>query len=289
MVKAPENSRLFESLVKVVEALRGPSGCPWDKEQTHETLTRYAIEETYEYVEAVESGDDHEMCSELGDVLLQVVLNAEIAKQRGAFNIEDVVESICKKMVSRHPHVFESEGHSAHLTDKGLSSDEVVQNWQQLKGQEKGNKPEKKDFGLARGLPALLTAQKIGEKTAHMNFDWSSADAVVEKVREELDEVLEEMELASSSPGTNGHSQKVLNKKTQTNLSKELGDLLFSVVQLCRHLNVDSEQALRRTNLRFERRFFMARELCLQSGHDWMSLSESERESFWRQAKNLVE
>lgn len=268
MIKAPDNSRLFSSLVKVVEALRGPSGCPWDKEQTHTSLTRYAIEETYEYVEAVESGDDREMCEELGDVLLQVVLNAEVARQRGAFDIDDVVEAICKKMVSRHPHVF---GDEAEFGADAKTSSEVLKNWQQIKAREK---VVKKDFGLVRGLPALMAAQKIGEKTAHMNFDWSVADAVVEKVREELDEVLEEME-TDADPASNA------------NIEKELGDLLFSVVQLCRHLKIDGEQALRKANTKFEKRFFLARELCERSGHDWMKLSEAEREGFWRQAKAL--
>lgn len=273
MVKAPDNSRLFESLVKVVEALRGPNGCPWDKEQTHQTLTRYAIEETYEYVEAVDHSNDAEMKEELGDMLLQVVLNSEIAKQRGAFDIDDVIEAINKKMVSRHPHVFAKE--SLGEEEKMDTSGEVLQKWQELKAKEKGNQPKKKDFGIARGLPALLTSQKIGEKTSHLNFDWSAPEEVVLKVKEELKEVLEEMQNDSSS-------------LTNPNLEKELGDLLFSVAQLCRHLKVDTEQALRKTNARFEQRFFLARELCMQSGHDWQKLSTDERESFWRQAKNSV-
>ena len=286
MIKAPDNSRDFESLVKVVEALRGPSGCPWDKEQTHSTLTRYAIEEVHEYVDAVESGDDREMCEELGDVLLQVVLNAEVAKQRGAFAIEDVVEAIVKKMVSRHPHVFESADGAGGFGVNAKTSDEVLSNWQQIKAKEKATKPTKKDFGLARGLPALMAAQKIGEKTAHMNFDWASADAVVEKVREELDEVLEEME--HLTPDLKSTEAIPENKPASLRLKSELGDLLFSVVQLCRHLNIDSEQALREGNAKFEKRFFVARDLCERSGHDWMTLSEAERESFWRQAKNEV-
>lgn len=306
MVKAPDNSRVFESLVKVVEALRGPEGCPWDKEQTHATLTRYAIEEVHEYVDAVENGDDQEMCEELGDVLLQVVLNAEVAKQRGAFGIDDVVEAIVKKMVSRHPHVFGDVD--------AKNSDEVLANWQKIKAKEKAAKSAsankssatidggadskmvaKKDFGLARGLPALMTAQKIGEKTAHLNFDWSSADAVVLKVREELDEVLEEMKpsrpqapnISSFGMTNTKTSADGSNKAANIRLKSELGDLLFSVVQLCRHLNVDSEQALREGNRKFEKRFFTAIQLCEQSGHDWMKLEASERENFWRQAKNL--
>lgn len=327
MVKAPDNSRVFESLVKVVEALRGPEGCPWDKEQTHSTLTRYAIEEVHEYVDAVENGDDQEMCEELGDVLLQVVLNAEVAKQRGAFGIDDVVEAICKKMVSRHPHVFgdvdASNDPTVTVTAPNLgsvfgadakTSDEVLANWQVLKAKEKAAKSTsankssasvdggadlkmsvKKDFGLARGLPALMAAQKIGEKTAHLNFDWSSADAVVLKVREELDEVLEEMK-PSRPQAANISSFGMTNTKTSADgsnkaanirLKSELGDLLFSVVQLCRHLNVDSEQALREGNRKFEKRFFTAVQLCEQSGHDWMKLEASDRENFWRQAKNL--
>lgn len=245
MIKAPDNSRLFESLVKVVEGLRGPNGCPWDKEQTHSTLTRYAIEEVYEYIEAVESGNDREMCEELGDVLLQVVLNAEVARQRGAFDIHDVIEAIVKKMVSRHPHVFDSAGGVNAKT-----SAEVLSNWQQIKAREKAAKAavltngenngsshsastEQKDFGLTRGLPALMMAQKIGEKTAHMNFDWSSPEAVVGKVREELDEVIEEMELATShaaSDAADSGFDHSISRDSQSDLTKELGDLLFSIL-----------------------------------------------------------
>ena len=195
MPKAPNNSRSFDSLVQVVEALRGPDGCPWDKEQNHQTLTRYAIEETYELVEAMDKGDDREIREELGDVLLQVVLNAEIARQRGAFDINDVIESICTKMVSRHPHVFGDVEVSG--------SGEVLKNWQELKAQEKANKPVKKNFNLTRGLPALMASQKIGEKTSHMNFDWKNASEVVQKVREEMDEVLEEIDINSSAETKN--------------------------------------------------------------------------------------
>lgn len=267
MIKAPDNSRLFASLVKVVEALRGPNGCPWDKEQTHQTLTRYAIEETHELVEAIDHKNDPEIKEELGDVLLQVVLNSEIARQRGAFDIEDVIEGICKKMVSRHPHVFGD----AEVNDSG----EVLQKWQELKAQEKASKPQKKNFGIAKGLPALMAAQKIGEKTSHMNFDWKSYEVVSEKVEEEWEEVCAELKTNPSSD-------------SNPNLEKELGDLLFSVAQLCRHLKIDTEQALRKTNERFEKRFFLAQELCEQSGHNWMNLSEDEREGFWRQAKNSI-
>lgn len=210
MIKAPDNSRLFTSLVKVVEALRGPQGCPWDKEQTHQTLTRYAIEETYELVEAIDSGADAEIKEELGDVLLQVVLNAEIAKQRGAFDIDDVIESICQKMVSRHPHVF---GEEAEFGADATTSGEVVQNWQQIKAQEKPQK-QKTGFNLTRGLPALISSQKIGEKTAHMNFDWSKPADVIEKVKEELDEVCEELDNDSSAA-------------SNPNIEKELRFIIF--------------------------------------------------------------
>lgn len=258
MPQAPSDLRQFQSLVSIVKDLRGPDGCPWDKEQTHQTLTRYAIEETAEFVDAVDRGDAGGMCEELGDVLLQVVLHAEIARQSGTFTIEDVIESIAKKMVTRHPHVFGG----VKVKDAG----EVKSNWHQLKAKEKQDKPL--SGGLPEALPALIASHKIGERTKQHRFDWSKLEEVVQKVEEEIGELK-----AALSGGS---------KEQQTN---ELGDLLFSVAQLGRHLGVDSEQALRTTNKRFENRFVRMLELLKDAGKDPDACPLQELEEYWQKAK----
>ncbi len=258
MPQAPTDLRQFESLVLIVKALRGPDGCPWDKEQTHQTLTRYAIEETAELVEAIDKNDKEGICEELGDVLLQVVLHAEIARQKGDFTIEDVVQSIAKKMVYRHPHVFAN----TKVKDAG----QVKSNWHELKTKEKGNKPL--TGGLPPSLPALLASQKIGERTKQHRFDWTELKDVVAKVDEELGELKAAMQ--------NG---------TETEKTAELGDLLFSLAQLARHLGTDAEQALRNTNQRFEARFIGMQDLLKADGKDPQETSTDELEAYWQKSK----
>lgn len=266
MPKAPKNLREFEGLLKVVEFLRGPDGCPWDKEQTHQSLTRYAIEEAHELAEALDSGNQAEMREELGDVLLQVVLHSEIARQEGRFNIYDVIETISEKMVRRHPHVFGDV--------KAETSEEVLKNWSEIKAAEKGKDQAKPfTFDMPAGIPALLRSQKIGEKTKKVAFDWENADQCWLKVKEEL-----------------GELEEVLSEKQRnvTRLEEELGDVLFSLAQLARHLNLDSEQCLRRTNTRFEKRFQRMQELVKEAGKSWDQISPTEKETYWKQAKKLT-
>jgi tetrapyrrole methylase family protein / MazG family protein len=258
MPQAPESLRKFESLVTIVEALRGPEGCPWDKEQTHQSLTRYALEEVAELVEALDHNNHPAICEELGDVLLQVVLHAEIARQEKHFDIHDVVESISRKMVHRHPHVF------GDVKVKG--SADVVANWQHLKQSEKAKKPLSK--GLPPALPALIASQKIGERTKQHRFDWSRIEDVVSKVEEELSEL-----------------KDALKEGSKAEQVAELGDLLFSLAQLARHLGADAEQALRGTNARFERRFLKMHELMKLDGVDPQTIPLTELESYWQKAK----
>lgn len=261
MPSAPKNLREFAGLLKVVEFLRGPDGCPWDKEQTHATLTRYAIEESFELAEAIDRGDQAEIRDELGDVLLQVVLHSEIARQEGRFDIYDVIQSIGEKMVRRHPHVFGDV--------KAKDSNEVLQNWAEIKAQEKGKTTAQPlSFDIPQGLPALLRSQKIGEKTAKVAFDWGNAKECWPKIKEEVNE-LEEAMLTG----------------TPEDIEAELGDVLFSIAQLARHLNLDSEQALRKTNQRFESRFRRMQEQVLQEGKDWKTLPVDEKEKQWKKAK----
>lgn len=267
MVQPPVSLEKFDSLLQIVAALRGPQGCPWDKEQTHRSLTPYAIEEAHELAEAIETGDEKEMVKELGDVLLQVVLHSEIGRGEGRFDIQDVIRSISEKMVRRHPHVFGDA--------KVSSSAEVLTNWAEIKAKEKSGEVEKDQtrFDIALSLPALQRSQKIGDKTKRFRFDWSNSTEVLHKVDEELAEVRAELDKSSNDP------------TKRAALESELGDLLFSVAQLARHLGYDAEQALRNANSRFENRFFTMRKAIKDSGREYDRLTSEELEDAWKQVK----
>jgi tetrapyrrole methylase family protein / MazG family protein len=262
MVKPPKELRSFESLVEVVKALRGPDGCPWDKEQTHRTLTPYAIEEAHELAEAIERGQSQEMVDELGDLLLQVALHSEIGRQEGRFDIHDVIEALNTKMVRRHPHVFSDT--------KVETSGEVLQNWAVIKASEKAAKgsAEPTRFDVPLNLPALSRASKIGSKTKKFKFDWSKPEEVLAKVDEELREVREAIKSGSAEEK-----------------ESEIGDLLFSVAQLARHLDIEPEQALRVTNQRFENRFFKMKDLAKKDARVFEELTPAELEEYWRRVK----
>jgi tetrapyrrole methylase family protein / MazG family protein len=281
MVKPPENLEKFESFLEIVAALRGPDGCPWDKEQTHKTLTPYAIEEAHELAEAIERGDEREMVSELGDVLLQVVLHAEIGRQDGKFTIKDVIRAISEKMVRRHPHVF---------SDTQVSgSPDVLANWSKVKAAEKAEKAKgsasqagaETQFDIPRALPALQRAHKIGDKTNRIGFDWPDAQGVLAKLDEEILETKEEM--AKLKPGTPP------SEDLKHALEHEIGDVLFSAAQLARHLGLDAEQSLRSANARFEKRYFTMRQTVSFEGRDWEKLSDEEKESAWQAAKRKTD
>lgn len=259
MVKPPSDLRAFTSLLEVMKALRGPDGCPWDKEQTHKTLAPYAIEEAHELAESIESGDEREMISELGDVLLQVVLHAEIGRQEGRFDIYDVIATLNEKMVRRHPHVF---------SDTEVSGiDDVWANWKKIKEVEKAGKKQK-GFDIPLNLPSLTRSSKIGNKTKGFKFDWETAEQVLMKVEEEVAELKDAI-----------RSGKAKEKE------HELGDILFSVAQVARHLKIEPEQALRVANQRFEKRFFRMKEMAEAQGKNFSNLSTDELESLWRQVK----
>jgi tetrapyrrole methylase family protein / MazG family protein len=272
LLQPPKNLESFESLLKIVEDLRGPQGCPWDKEQTHRTLTPFAIEESHELAEAVEAGDQDEMISELGDVLLQVVLHAEIGRQEKRFDIHDVIRAISEKMVFRHPHVYGD-------VSVGDSTD-VLANWSKLKEQEKAKKAKKTgaisgnvfgketSFGVSPALPALQRSQKIGDKTKSRRFDWDNASEVMVKVDEEIAEL--KAEIAKGSVAT------------REELEHEVGDVLFSVAQIARHLGLEAEQCLRVANSRFEKRFFTMKNKIEESGRNYDSLTKDELEIAWK-------
>lgn len=265
MNSIPTNLRDISALVEIVEKLRGPEGCPWDKEQTHESLTQYAIEETHELVEVLEAPrsepNDLQMKEELGDVLFQVLLHSQLASERGAFNLHDVIETISTKLIRRHPHVFADV--------KVKSSEEVIQNWEKIKKQEKGSSSAADAYSLSvPALPALQKAYKIGKRTEKLSFDWTSLEDVILKVEEEYAELREALDLDSDEA-----------------IEHELGDALFSLAQLGRHLNLEPEQVLRRANARFESRFKLMVALSLQDGKDWGNLSLEEKETYWQKAK----
>lgn len=255
----PEDLKKFQSLVEVMTILRGPTGCPWDREQDHTSLTRYALEEAAELVEAIESGEDKDIVEELGDLLLQIVFHAEMGRQRGSFDISDVVESINSKMVRRHPHVF------SDTTVSG--SGEVLKNWDEIKKSEKPNRVE--SMGGPPHLPALQRAYNIGKKTKKQGFDWERAEQVISKLEEEIAELRE-----------------AIQKKGSEEIETELGDLLFSAAQISRHLGFEPEQTLRKGNRKFEARFQATKELAKQAETPWETLSEQEKENLWERAKN---
>ncbi len=264
MLQPPKDLRSFDSLLQIVKALRSPDGCPWDKEQTHRTLTPYAIEEAHELAEAIELGDEPEMVKELGDLLLQVALHAEIGRQENRFTIEDVLYAINEKMVRRHPHVFSD----TEVKD----SEEVLKNWAKLKAAEKAANPAPESrFDIPVALPALTRSSKIGNKTKGYSFDWRRWSEVMLKVDEELNEL-----------------KDALTNNDKEEQKKELGDLLFSLAQLARHIGVEPEQALRETNQRFELRFFTMKKLAERRGQDFTKLSGEEMENYWTEAKVLL-
>jgi tetrapyrrole methylase family protein/MazG family protein len=251
----------FLELIRVVEKLRGPNGCPWDREQTHLSLCQYAIEEAFELVEAIETGRQEDIIEELGDFLFQVVLHAQVATDHKNFTISSIIQRLIQKMIHRHPHVFSDVG--------SRDIEQVWLHWDKLKDAERSQ--PKKVFSHPRNLPALQTAHKIGVKTQGYKFDWEHASEVVAKVEEELAELKQAI-----AEGNSKHIQH------------EVGDLLFSTAQLARHLNLESEQCLRIGNRRFEDRFLEVLRLSGLSKDEFRNLSKLEKESLWQTAKKNV-
>lgn len=257
-----EITEQFKSLVQIVERLRGPDGCPWDKAQTHSSLKPYLLEESYELFEAIDIGDLNEIKQELGDVLLQVMLHSQIAADNGAFDLGQVIKILNEKMIRRHPHVF--------ADTKADSPEEVVKNWNQIKSQEKG--ASKNPFAnIPQSLPALMRSWKIGQKSIRYNFDWENVQQVLDKLDEEVAELKE-----------------AIADQSKAEIELEIGDVLFSVAQVARHLDLEPEQALRKTNAKFETRFLKMKELCENDGKSISDLKVQELEKFWVQAKKLL-
>lgn len=256
----------LERCIAVIQKLRHPTeGCPWDLEQTHQTLLKYLIEESYEFIEATESRDPKHMEEELGDVLLQVLLHSTIASETKSFDLESVAKTLADKIVRRHPHVFKNAGQE-------ISKDEVISNWAQIKLQEKGEKKYSIDSKLLQA-PALESAFKIGQKSTKVNFDWEDHMQVMMKVEEEWQEVKEEL------PPTG--------KFNRERAKEEIGDLLFSVAQLARHLDINPEECLRDANKKFIGRFQKVEDLVMKSGKKMEETPQSILEQYWVEVKKL--
>jgi len=251
----------FEELVRIMHRLRAPGGCPWDAEQSHQSIKPYLIEEAFEVVEAIEAADDPELCAELGDLLLQVVFHAEMASERDAFAIADVTRGICEKMIRRHPHVF---------SDAEVSgAEEVLRNWSRIKREERrGDTDNSALAGVPRAMPGLLRAQRLGEKASSAGFDWRDAPGVLAKLREELDEI--EAALAAADPDQ---------------AAAELGDLLFAATSLARHLGVSAEDTVRGAGDRFGLRFRRMEQRLAERGRDMHALDDDEKDALWEEAK----
>jgi tetrapyrrole methylase family protein/MazG family protein len=262
--KAGKNMDEFDRLIEIMDRLRGPGGCPWDAEQDHKSIMKHLIEEAYELADAVESGDPESMAEELGDVMLQVVFHSAIAKDNNTFTLSEVIRHLCDKLIHRHPHVFGD----VTVAD----SKEVIRNWEKLKKKENG-KQERESIlsGIPESLPALLQAHKIQSTVSRVGFDWEIPQEVLLKIDEEQAELTDAM--------VSGDTQKMEN---------EIGDLIFSVVNLARLLHIDPEAALRNTNRKFTRRFFEIEKAAKEKGIRLSDMPMREKDEIWDASKDKI-
>jgi len=264
----------FEKLVAVQARLRAPNGCPWDREQTHQSLRTYLIEEAYEVLEALESGNDAKFAEEMGDLLLQIVFHSQIAREEGRFTVAEVIREIHDKMIRRHPHVFGKT--------RAKDSAEVLRNWEQIKAEERRASENKENSkagegatkeislldGVSRALPATLEGFQLTRKASRIGFDWEDAGGIFEKMREEAEEL-----------------KKALREQDQQKMEEELGDLLFAAVNLSRFLKIDPEIALKKANAKFTRRFRAMERMARENGREFKDLPRDEMEASWDAAK----
>lgn len=254
-----KNNYTFADLISILQTLRAPGGCPWDREQTHQSIRNSFIEEVYEAVDAIDRADMAGLCEELGDVLLQVVFHAQLAQESGAFDMDAVCDGICKKLIYRHPHVF------ADTTAE--TSAQVLDNWDKLKRKEKHQNSFTETLNsVPSAFPSLMRAQKVQKRAAKAGFDWQDISGPFAKISEELDEL---------------HSAVAGN----TNTEEELGDLLFSVVNVARFLNFDAEQALAKATDKFITRFAQVESVVMQSGRTLDQVSAKELDTIWNSVK----
>jgi len=293
----PTTGERFERAVSIMARLRGPGGCPWDLEQTFDSIKPYTLEEAYEVLEAIDNRDWHELTGELGDLLLQVLFYAQMAKEQGTFSIDEVIERLSDKLVDRHPHVFGDV--------KAETSSEVLRNWEALKAEEKKkrleadggksmkseDKPESVLAGISPAMPALLQAHKLSSRAARVGFDWPNVQGLLDKLHEEtaeLQQELKEFPMPGPQPqgrGIAGAGRAQISEDLRARLEGEVGDLFFVLVNIARYLSLDPESALKKTNRKFKRRFQWMEDRLRTSGRTPQQTSMEELETLWQQAK----
>ncbi|HUK24225.1 MAG TPA: nucleoside triphosphate pyrophosphohydrolase [Terriglobales bacterium] len=287
----PTTGERFERAAAIMARLRAPGGCPWDREQTFDSIKPYTLEETYEVLEAIDTRDWEELPGELGDLLLQVLFYAQMAREEGRFSIDDVLDRLSSKLVNRHPHVFGDV--------EAKTSTEVLRNWEALKAEEKkkrsggdGKKPARESLlaGVSSSMPALLEAHKLSAKAAHIGFDWPEMEGLFEKLREETAELQEHLKsFPEPGPrpgrGVAGSLGEPMPEELRAELEGEVGDLFFVLVNVARYLSLDSEAALRKTNRKFRRRFQWMEQQLQAAGRTPEQAGMEELESLWQQAK----
>lgn len=281
----------FQKAVSIMERLRAPGGCPWDREQTFDTIKRYTLEETYEVLEAIENRDWPELTSELGDLLLQVLFYAEMAREQGLFSIDDVLDALSNKLIGRHPHVFGDV--------KAENAQQVLKNWEALKKEEKKQRtaangqqpgksqPERLLDHVSSRMPALMEAQKISSKAAHTGFDWPHIEGLFEKLAEETAELRQQIEQMPAEALKPESSRSAVPEQLRQRLEDEVGDMFFVLVNIARYLSIDPESALRSTNRKFRRRFGWMEEQLIEKGKTLEQSTMDEMETLWQAAKAL--
>lgn len=256
------SKRTLDDLIEIMAKLRGNPGCPWDKSQTHETLKPFLVEEAYEVIDAIDRKSKEDLVEELGDLLLQIVFHSRLAQEREDFEIGDVIEGVCNKMIRRHPHIF------GDITVEG--TDEVLKNWEDIKLEEKDMKTEAQSMmSLPETLPALMKAFKVQEKAARVGFDWDDVSGAFDKVYEELDELKE-----------------VYNDRNSDKIREEMGDLIFACVNIARFLEVEPELALKDAVKKFIRRFNYVEVEAAKSDRNLQEMNLQEMDILWEQSKN---
>jgi nucleoside triphosphate diphosphatase len=287
---------LFERAVSIMARLRGPDGCPWDREQTFDSIKPYTLEETYEVLEAIDHRDWDELQGELGDLLLQVLFYSQMASEEQKFSINEVLTRLSSKLVDRHPHVFGNA--------RADTSADVLRNWEALKAEEKKKRlaadPKKRQAeepasvlsGVSPAMPALLEAHKLSSRAAHVGFDWPEIGGLFEKLEEEAEELKAELQQLPSlpaplSPGVAGSGKRHIPEDLKQRIEQEVGDMLFVVVNIARYLSLDPESALKKTNRKFKRRFQWMEEQLRASGRGPTDADMEELEQLWQSSKKV--
>ena len=292
----PTTGERFEQAVSIMARLRGPGGCPWDREQNFDSIKPYTLEETYEVLEAIDNRDWDELRGELGDLLLQVLFYSQMAQEDNRFSIDDVLERLSTKLINRHPHVF------GDVT--AATSADVLRNWEALKAEEKKKrleagggksaqleKPESVLAGVSPAMPALLEAHKLSSRAAHVGFDWPEIGGLFEKLNEEAAELKAELRrvpfpVSASGRGVAGSGKAEIPETMRHRIEEEVGDMFFVLVNIARYLALDPESALKKTNRKFKRRFQWMEEQLGAAGRTAQDASMEELEALWQRAKS---